>query len=175
MDLVCSRIQWIANIFNVFNNFSLFWTVQFLEISPLIRFVPFLSGLISCSKFCLKVLPQNDWTSSTTFGWSTSRIFKDIYHKKSQAKVVKYVKRWTREKIGKINYCAQWWTLGSRFRSSYKRAISDKFEQVWTSLDKIFIFSIIYKGPGQKRKIDKMHYCAQWWTHHHWWWWCTSR
>ena len=50
LDLVCSRSQWIANIFNVFNNFSLFWTVRSLDISPLMRFVPFLSGLISCSK-----------------------------------------------------------------------------------------------------------------------------
>ena len=44
-------------------------------------------------------------------------------------------------------------------------------EQFRTSLDKIFIFSIIYKGPQQKlrtgQKIDQMHYCAQWWTHHH--------
>ena len=55
LDMVCSRIQGIAKIFRFFNNFSLFWTVRSLDISPLMRFVPFLSGLISCSKFCLKM------------------------------------------------------------------------------------------------------------------------
>ena len=58
LDMVCSRIQWIAKIFRFFNNFSLFWTVRSLDISPLMRFVPFLSGSFASNK----ILPENVWT-----------------------------------------------------------------------------------------------------------------
>ena len=108
--MVCSRIQWIANVFKVFNNFSLFWTVRFLDISPLMRFVPFLSGLTSsvCS-----TLPH--------FVDQHQQFLKRCMY---LIQIVKYVKRQTGQKIDKINYCAQWWT---RHHRDLEVAVKEQF------------------------------------------------
>ena len=130
LDMVCSRIQWIAKIFRFFNNFSLFWTVRSLDISPLMRFVPFLSGSFA-SKFCLKMFELCSSIVQTVC--NTLPHFVDQHQEFLKicisSKSVKYVKRRTGQKMYKMHYCAQWWTHHRDLEVASK-------EQFQTSLNK---------------------------------------